>query len=128
MARKVSAGDPLRRQKRPVSAALCLHPAPPGRPLLSSRSWPRRAAVLCLPASRNSPHPPLQLIGLKAKLYAKKRHSEKILMKKTISQHSERNNKHKADDSVPQGAVPHYLLDREQASASGLPPRGLSGC
>ena len=112
MARKVSAGDPLRRQKRPVSAALCLHPAPPGRPLLSSRS----------------PHPPLQLIGLKAKLYAKKRHSEKILMKKTISQHSERNNKHKADDSVPQGAVPHYLLDREQASASGLPPRGLSGC
>lgn len=57
-----------------------------------------------------------KLIGLKAKMYAKKRHSEKILMKKTIAQHSERTNKHKADDNVPKGAVPHYLLDREQTA------------
>jgi hypothetical protein len=62
-----------------------------------------------LPCARRA-----QLIGLKAKLYAKKRHSEKVTMKKTIAQHSERDNKHKAEDA-PKGAVPHYLLDREQA-------------
>lgn len=38
-------------------------------------------------------------------------------MKRTIAQHSERNNKHKADDDAPKGAVPHYLLDREQVRA-----------
>lgn len=42
-------------------------------------------------------------------------------MKKTIAQHSERTNRHKADEEVPKGAVPHYLLDREQA-------RSTSGC
>ncbi len=36
-------------------------------------------------------------------------------MKRTIAQHSERTNKHKADEEAPKGAVPHYLLDREQA-------------
>lgn len=44
-------------------------------------------------------------------------------MKKTIAQHSERTNKHKADDSVPKGAVPHYLLDREQARPLSCPRR-----
>lgn len=34
-------------------------------------------------------------------------------MKKTIAQHSERDNRHKAEEA-PKGAVPHYLLDREQ--------------
>jgi len=57
-----------------------------------------------------------KLIGLKAKLYAKKRHSEKVLMKRTIAEHSERTNKHKADEEVAKGAVPHYLLDREQTA------------
>ena len=50
-------------------------------------------------------------------MYAKKRHSEKVTMKKTIAQHSERDNKHKAEEA-PKGAVPHYLLDREQARAA----------
>lgn len=27
--------------------------------------------------------------------------------------HGERDNKHKAEDAVPEGAVPAYLLDRE---------------
>ena len=36
-------------------------------------------------------------------------------MKRTIAQHSERTNKHKAEEEVAKGAVPHYLLDREQA-------------
>ena len=53
-------------------------------------------------------------------MYAKKRHAEKVTMKKTIAEHSERDNKHKAEEA-PKGAVPHYLLDREQARAP--PPR-----
>lgn len=55
-----------------------------------------------------------KLHGLKAKLYNKKRHAEKIQMKKTIKMHEERNNKHKSSDQpVQEGAVPTYLLDRE---------------
>jgi hypothetical protein len=44
-------------------------------------------------------------------------------MKKTIAQHSERDNKHKAEDA-PKGAVPHYLLDREQVCARAGPRLG----
>ncbi|KAI0217439.1 Ribosome biogenesis protein, partial [Massospora cicadina] len=51
--------------------------------------------------------------GLKAKLYNKKRHAEKIQMKKTIKQHEEKAAKQKTGDAVPEGAVPAYLLDRE---------------
>lgn len=54
-----------------------------------------------------------KLRGLKAKMYNKKRHSEKIQMKKTIKMHEERKTKQKSDDNVPEGAVPAYLLDRE---------------
>ena len=52
-------------------------------------------------------------------MFAKKRHAEKALMKKTIAMHEERDNKHKADDGVPQNAVPAYLLEREQVGACG---------
>jgi len=52
--------------------------------------------------------------GLRAKLYAKKRHAEKVEMKKKIHMHQERMNKHTADEDVKKGAVPAYLLDREQ--------------
>lgn len=54
-----------------------------------------------------------KLRGIKAKLYNKKRHSEKVQMKKTIKMHEERKTKQKSDDNVPEGAVPAYLLDRE---------------
>ena len=54
-----------------------------------------------------------KLRGLKAKLYNKKRHSEKIQMKKTLKMHEERKTKQKTNDTVPEGAVPAYLLDRE---------------
>eukprot|EP01136_Pigoraptor_vietnamica_P038588 Opistho-1_new@108122 len=54
--------------------------------------------------------------GLKAKLYNKQRHAEKIQMKKTIKMHEERSNKQRDDDAVPAGAVPAYLLDREGQS------------
>jgi hypothetical protein len=95
-------------------------------------------------------------------MYAKKRYSEKVTMKKTyvselhvflkiyyhsffflvifscciffelfhddllraniyvdvyrLAMHSERTNRHKADDQVQDGAVPAYLLDREQTA------------
>mmetsp|Transcript_13493 Transcript_13493/g.46671 ORF Transcript_13493/g.46671 Transcript_13493/m.46671 type:complete len:261 (+) Transcript_13493:289-1071(+) len=57
-----------------------------------------------------------KLIGLKGKMFAKKRQQEKALMKKTINQHQEKDAKRKADDEVPKGAVPAYLLDREQTA------------
>jgi len=62
-----------------------------------------------------------KLRGIKAKLYNKKRHSEKIQMKKTIKMHEERKTKQKAEDTVPKGVEPAYLLDRqEQTSAKVL--------
>jgi hypothetical protein len=37
-----------------------------------------------------------------------------VTLKRTLAEHSERDNKHAAEEA-PKGAVPHYLLDREQA-------------
>jgi ribosome biogenesis protein NSA2 len=54
-----------------------------------------------------------KLRGIKAKLYHKKRYQEKAAMKKTIKMHEEKDGKQKDKDSVPKGAVPSYLLDRE---------------
>ncbi|GBF88329.1 ribosome biogenesis NSA2-like protein [Raphidocelis subcapitata] len=54
-------------------------------------------------------------LGLKGKMFAKKRHQEKAAMKKTIAMHEEKDRKKKADDGAPQNAVPAYLLEREQA-------------
>jgi ribosome biogenesis protein NSA2 len=51
--------------------------------------------------------------GIKAKLLNKKRHAEKIQMKKAIKMHEERNVKKKSEEPVREGAVPSYLLDRE---------------
>ncbi|NXC66519.1 NSA2 protein, partial [Anhinga anhinga] len=57
-----------------------------------------------------------KMIGLKAKLYHKQRHAEKIQMKKTLKMHEKRNTKEKNDEKTPKGAVPAYLLDREGQS------------
>lgn len=48
----------------------------------------------------------------RAKMYNKQRHAEKVQMKKTLKMHEERNTKAKSEN-VPEGAVPAYLLDRE---------------
>jgi ribosome biogenesis protein NSA2 len=60
-----------------------------------------------------------KLTGFKAKLFNKKNHSEKIQMKKTIKQHDEKNTK-VANEQVQEGAVPSYLLDRENQSRAKI--------
>lgn len=55
-----------------------------------------------------------KLRGIKAKLYSKKRHAEKIQMKKTIKMHEERQTRQKAPESRLDGPVPRYILDREE--------------
>jgi len=54
-----------------------------------------------------------KLCGIKAKLFAKKRYTEKATMKKTIKAHQEKDAKTKDADEVKGGAVPAYLMDRE---------------
>lgn len=54
--------------------------------------------------------------GLRAKMHNKKRFQEKATMKKTIAMHEEKDTKKKNDDSVKEGALPAYLLDREEVS------------
>lgn len=54
-----------------------------------------------------------KLRGIKAKLYNKKRYSEKVQMKKTLKMHEEKKSKKKSEENVAEGAVPAYLLDRE---------------
>lgn len=51
--------------------------------------------------------------GIKGKLLHAKRHAEKIQMKKTLKAHDERNVKQPDSGTVPDGALPTYLLDRE---------------
>merc|ERR1719213_1399086 len=55
-----------------------------------------------------------RLRGIKAKLFSKKRYTEKATMKKTIKAHQEKDAKAKDGEEAKPGAVPAYLLDREQ--------------
>ncbi len=80
------------------------------RSLTTMRENVKRKHVKC--TSAHSLHKKVR--GLKSKIYTKKRHAEKASMKKTIAMHQERDNKHKAEDGAKAGAVPAYLLDREQ--------------
>ncbi|XP_046863238.1 ribosome biogenesis protein NSA2 homolog [Xenia sp. Carnegie-2017] len=61
-----------------------------------------------------------KLHGLRAKLYNKKRHAEKVRMKKTIKMHQEKKMTSRNEDKVPEGAVPAYLLDREGQSRAKI--------
>jgi len=57
-----------------------------------------------------------KLRGIKAKLYNKQRFTEKVQMKKTLKTHEQKKSKKKTETEVTDGAVPHYLLDRETQS------------
>jgi len=59
--------------------------------------------------------------GLKAILLHKKKHAEKVAMKKTLKAHAERNVKSKEAEGTPDQALPTYLLDRsEQRDAKAI--------
>jgi ribosome biogenesis protein NSA2 len=58
--------------------------------------------------------------GLRAKLFNQKRFKEKATMRKTLAMHQEGSNKHANDDKVQPGAVPAYLLDRENVSRAKI--------
>eukprot|EP01088_Endostelium_zonatum_P017124 TRINITY_DN4900_c0_g1_i1.p1 TRINITY_DN4900_c0_g1~~TRINITY_DN4900_c0_g1_i1.p1 ORF type:complete len:285 (-),score=80.74 TRINITY_DN4900_c0_g1_i1:35-817(-) len=53
--------------------------------------------------------------GLRAKLYHKKRHAEKVKMKKQLLMHQQRSNLQAKDETIKPGAKPAYLLDRQEA-------------
>jgi ribosome biogenesis protein NSA2 len=58
-----------------------------------------------------------KLRGIKAKIHSKQKYKEKVEMKKTIKKHEERDAETKKDKNE-EGAVPAYLLDREEVSRS----------
>lgn len=53
-------------------------------------------------------------LGIKGKLFAKRRHAEKATMKKTIAMHEEKDKKQKVSDGNEGAAVPAYLMERDQ--------------
>lgn len=59
-----------------------------------------------------------KLTGLRAKLYHKKRHHEKIQMKKKIKAHEERNVKSTAPNEPSKTTAPQYLLDRSNPTTA----------
>jgi len=54
-----------------------------------------------------------KLRGIKAKIHHKKQYVEKAKMKKTIKAHEEKDAK-EVEKEPPKGAIPSYLLDRDQ--------------
>ncbi|KAI5334292.1 hypothetical protein L3X38_024425 [Prunus dulcis] len=59
-------------------------------------------------------------LGIKGKMFAKKRYAEKALMKKTLAMHEESSTRRKVDDDVHEGAVPAYLLDRDNTTRAKI--------
>ena len=54
--------------------------------------------------------------GIKGKLYAKERYKEKVNMKKKIKAHEEKDATAKTEKKQEEGAVPAYLLDRNEVN------------
>ena len=80
-----------------------------GRQMDHEERTRKRTARLAHKASSEAQN----LHGHKAKLLHARRYAEKVLMKKTIKAHEERNVKAKDAEIMPEGALPTYLLDRE---------------
>jgi len=59
-----------------------------------------------------------KVLGIRAKLYNKKRFAEKAQMRKTIAMHQEKEKTEVHDDRIAPGALPPYLLDRRNSSAA----------
>lgn len=57
-----------------------------------------------------------KLTGIKGKLYAKERYREKVKMRKTIKAHEEKDATAKDERKKEDGAVPAYLLDRNEVN------------
>jgi ribosome biogenesis protein NSA2 len=60
-----------------------------------------------------------KLRGHKAKLYHKKRYSEKVQMRKLIKQHEEKQQRSTVEEPS-EGAIPAYLLDRQKQVAGNI--------
>jgi len=58
--------------------------------------------------------------GLRAKLFAQKRFKEKATLRKTLALHQEGSVKQKAEEAPEAGAVPAYLLDRENTTRAKI--------
>ena len=56
------------------------------------------------------------LHGIKGKLFAKERYKEKIKMQKMIKAHEEKEATAKSDKKQEEGAIPAYLLDRNEVN------------
>ncbi|KAM1346758.1 hypothetical protein ACFX13_036777 [Malus domestica] len=59
-------------------------------------------------------------LGIKGKMFAKKRYAEKALMKKTLIMHEESSTRRKVDDDVHEGSIPAYLLDRDTTTRAKI--------
>jgi len=56
------------------------------------------------------------LHGMKGKLFSKERYKEKVQMKKNIKAHEEKDAKVDSTKKVEEGAIPAYLLDRNEVN------------
>lgn len=58
--------------------------------------------------------------GLRAKMFNKKRFKEKATLRKTLAMHQEGTDKHGKQEKLSEGAIPAYLLDREEVSRAKI--------
>ncbi|KAL9230597.1 hypothetical protein vseg_005930 [Gypsophila vaccaria] len=61
-----------------------------------------------------------ETLGIKGKLLMKKNYQEKAQMKRTLKMHEESASRRKVDDNVDGGALPAYLLDRNETERAKI--------